>query len=130
MCLAFYTNLKNSNCQNEDLNPRQLKDTVEWLVSEQMLIYYIQLLKDSMWPDGELAEPLPQRTEEQKHFNRMLAKQKLLEGMPGQGTPFFVRIYFLILFVKFNYVYFSLNLITSNMHYTLQIFIFLFTYFL
>ncbi|XP_059174866.1 sorting nexin-25-like [Physella acuta] len=65
---------------------KQLKETVEWLVSEQMLIYYIQLLKDSMWPDGKMAEPQPPQTEEQKHFNRMLAKKKLLEGMPGLDT--------------------------------------------
>lgn len=61
---------------------RQLKATVDWLVSEQMLIYYTQNFKDSMFPDGEIgAMPAP-RSEQQKHECRMMAKTKLLENMP------------------------------------------------
>ncbi|RUS75249.1 hypothetical protein EGW08_016984, partial [Elysia chlorotica] len=61
---------------------RQLKATVDWLVSEQMLIYYTQIFKDSMFPDGELPTMPVSRSEEQKLECRMSAKTKLLENIP------------------------------------------------
>ncbi|CAG5115635.1 unnamed protein product [Candidula unifasciata] len=61
---------------------RQLKATVDWLVSEQMLIYYTQTFKDSFWPDGDWAKPSPPRSDQQKLDNRIQAKTKLLENMP------------------------------------------------
>ncbi|KAK0043037.1 sorting nexin-25 [Biomphalaria pfeifferi] len=61
---------------------RQLKETVDQLVSEQMLIYYIQLFKDSMWPDGQPPSPAQPRSEQQKLDDRLQAKAKLLENMP------------------------------------------------
>ncbi|GFN79491.1 sorting nexin-25-like [Plakobranchus ocellatus] len=60
----------------------QLKATVDWLVSEQMLIYYTQTFKESMWPDGELASMPAPRSDEQKQECRMQAKTKLLENIP------------------------------------------------
>lgn len=68
---------------------RQLKATVDWLVSEQMLIYYTQTFKDSFWPDGECAKPSPPRTDQQKQEDRIQAKTKLLENMPGRQFFFF-----------------------------------------
>ena len=41
---------------------------VEWLVSESMVMYYIHLFRDSMWPGGELAKPAAQRTDLVKEF--------------------------------------------------------------
>ncbi|CAL1530899.1 unnamed protein product, partial [Lymnaea stagnalis] len=66
---------------------RQLKETVDQLISEQMLIYYIQLFKDSLWPDGQLAPPAPDKTEQQKQEDRIQAKNKLLENMPDTLKP-------------------------------------------
>ncbi|KAK3599208.1 hypothetical protein CHS0354_012814 [Potamilus streckersoni] len=61
---------------------RQLRETVYWLFTESMMIYYIGNFKDSMWPDGKLAEALPVRTNEQKLRTRMKAKDKFLKNMP------------------------------------------------
>ncbi|KAH9513960.1 sorting nexin 25 [Bulinus truncatus] len=61
---------------------RQLKETVDHLVSEQMLIYYIQLFKDSMSPEGYSPDPLQSKQEQQKLEDRLQAKAKLLENMP------------------------------------------------
>ncbi|XP_012936489.1 sorting nexin-25 [Aplysia californica] len=61
---------------------RQLKATVDWLVSEQMLIYYTQTFKDSLWPDGEWAPSAAARNDAQQQEDRMRAKTKLLENMP------------------------------------------------
>ena len=36
---------------------------MEWLVSESMLIYYIENFKNSFWPGGRLAPPYPERTD-------------------------------------------------------------------
>ena len=41
---------------------RHVREFVEWLVSESMLIYYINNFKDSFWPGGKLAPPYPERT--------------------------------------------------------------------
>ena len=41
---------------------RHVREFVEWLVSESMLIYYISNFKDSFWPGGKLAPPYPERT--------------------------------------------------------------------
>lgn len=42
---------------------REIHRMVEWLVSESMVMYYIHLFRDSMWPGGELAKPATPRTE-------------------------------------------------------------------
>lgn len=65
-------------------NFRQLKATVDWLVSEQMLVYYIQTFKDSLWPEGQWVRSSFSRNDQQKHELRIQAKTKLLESMPGQ----------------------------------------------
>ncbi|KAL3879426.1 hypothetical protein ACJMK2_031724 [Sinanodonta woodiana] len=61
---------------------RQLRETVYWLFTESMMIYYIGNFKDSMWPDGKLAEAFPVRTDEQKLRTRIKAKEKFLKNMP------------------------------------------------
>ena len=47
---------------------REIHGMVEWLVSESMVMYYIHLFRDSMWPGGELAKPAAQRTDLVKEF--------------------------------------------------------------
>ncbi|KAK2563095.1 Sorting nexin-25 [Acropora cervicornis] len=42
---------------------KEIHGMVEWLVSESMVMYYIHLFRDSMWPGGELAKPAAQRTD-------------------------------------------------------------------
>jgi len=45
---------------------RQVGETVAWLLSEPMLIYYIQILTHAWWPNGALAPSTPMRTPEEK----------------------------------------------------------------
>ena len=65
---------------------RQLRDTVEWIISEPMLIYYLTQFKEAYWPNGQMADPAPARTEEDKLHTRMLAKEKFLGMVTGRGT--------------------------------------------
>ena len=46
--------------QSCNLSVREIHGMVEWLVSESMVMYYIHLFRDSMWPGGELAKPAAQ----------------------------------------------------------------------
>ena len=62
---------------------RQLRDSVAWLVSEPMLVYYLHNFRDAYWPDGVLAEALPPRTDEDKLLMRKQAKEKILDNIPG-----------------------------------------------
>jgi sorting nexin-25 len=48
-----------------------------------MIIYYITLFKNSMWPNGKLAEPPPSKTDLQKLQTRLEAKEKFLNNIPG-----------------------------------------------
>ncbi|XP_052089463.1 sorting nexin-25-like isoform X1 [Mytilus californianus] len=61
---------------------RQLCETVDWIFSESMIIYYIQQFTLSMWPDGKLAENESSRSDEEKLKTRMEAKEKFLQNMP------------------------------------------------
>lgn len=61
---------------------RQLRETVDWVFSESMIIYYISLFKNSMWPNGKLAESPPPKTDNQKLQTRLEAKEKFLNNMP------------------------------------------------
>ena len=45
------------------MSNREIHRMVEWLVSESMVIYYVHLFRDSMWPGGELAKPATPRSE-------------------------------------------------------------------
>lgn len=45
------------------MSNREIHRMVEWLVSESMVMYYIHLFRDSMWPGGELAKPVTPCTE-------------------------------------------------------------------
>ncbi|KAJ8298069.1 hypothetical protein KUTeg_024600 [Tegillarca granosa] len=67
---------------------RQLRETVDWIFSESMIIYYIRLFKDSLWPDGKLAESLPSQSDEEKMKTRMEAKEKFLQNLPGNMTDY------------------------------------------
>ena len=63
---------------------RQVRDSVQWIYSEPMLIYYIQLFRDAYWPDGQLAAAAADPpTELQKLQMRRQAKSALLRNIPG-----------------------------------------------
>ncbi|XP_058145856.1 sorting nexin-25 isoform X2 [Dasypus novemcinctus] len=61
---------------------RQIRDTVNWIFSEQMLVYYIGVFRDAFWPNGKLAPPAPIRSEARVQETKQRAQQKLLENIP------------------------------------------------
>ncbi|KAM4809520.1 sorting nexin-25 isoform 2-T2 [Rhinophrynus dorsalis] len=61
---------------------KQIRDTVNWIFSEQMLVYYINVFRDGFWPNGKLAPPKTSRTELQCQETKEKAQQKLLENIP------------------------------------------------
>uniref|UniRef100_A0AC11CYV2 Sorting nexin 25 n=2 Tax=Ovis aries TaxID=9940 RepID=A0AC11CYV2_SHEEP len=65
---------------------KQIRDTVNWIFSEQMLVYYINLFRDAFWPNGKLAPPNTIPRQEQSRARsqetKRRAQQKLLENIP------------------------------------------------
>ncbi|XP_033631880.1 sorting nexin-25-like isoform X1 [Asterias rubens] len=61
---------------------KQLRETVEWFVSEPMIIYYIRMLQDSIWPKGKLAPAQPVPSPEQRDKTKKKAKEKFLQYLP------------------------------------------------
>lgn len=62
---------------------RQIRETVFWLCSESMVVYYIHLFRDSMWPNGHIASQHPPRSDEEKLETQGKAKKQLLDCIPG-----------------------------------------------
>ncbi|XP_047022956.1 sorting nexin-25 isoform X2 [Helicoverpa zea] len=60
---------------------RQIKETVTWLFSEQMLHYYISVVLKSWWPGGTLSENTSNRNFQDKEHTRTLALQQLSESV-------------------------------------------------
>jgi sorting nexin-25 len=56
---------------------RQFRETVDWICSEPMLIYYLQQFCDAYWPDGKLAGYGGEQVTETEKL-RMKRKAKLL----------------------------------------------------
>ncbi|XP_075786433.1 sorting nexin-25 isoform X3 [Pelodiscus sinensis] len=61
---------------------KQIRDTVSWIFSEPMLVYYISVFRDAFWPNGKLAAPTRSKSEEQSQETKQRAQQKLLENIP------------------------------------------------
>ncbi|CAK1551679.1 unnamed protein product [Leptosia nina] len=62
---------------------RQIKETISWLFSEQMLHYYITIVLKSWWPSGVLSEATSNRNIRDKEHTRTLALQQLNESIVG-----------------------------------------------
>ena len=62
-----------------------MRDTVEWIISEPMLVYYLTQFKDAYWPSGGEVAPPVVRTHQDKLRTRMLAKEKFLGALMGKG---------------------------------------------
>ncbi|XP_074807353.1 sorting nexin-25 isoform X3 [Natator depressus] len=61
---------------------KQIRDTVSWIFSEPMLVYYISVFRDAFWPNGKSAAPTRSKSEEQSQETKQRAQQKLLENIP------------------------------------------------
>ncbi|KAM9835345.1 sorting nexin-25 [Syngnathus typhle] len=61
---------------------KQIRDTVNWIFSEQMLVCYINVFKDTFWPNGILAPHVNVRTDAECTETKERAQQKLLDNIP------------------------------------------------
>ncbi|XP_058049012.1 sorting nexin-25 isoform X2 [Ahaetulla prasina] len=61
---------------------KQIRDTVNWIFSEPMLVYYINIFRDAFWPNGKLASSTKPISEQQSKETKQKAQQKLLENIP------------------------------------------------
>uniref|UniRef100_A0A669QFR6 Sorting nexin 25 n=1 Tax=Phasianus colchicus TaxID=9054 RepID=A0A669QFR6_PHACC len=84
MLIGEIFELRGSKCDvlTSMLFYRQIRDTVHWMFSEAMLVYYIGVFRDAFWPNGKLAPPPTAKSDEQKQETKQRAQQKLLENIP------------------------------------------------
>ena len=61
---------------------REMQDTLNWVFSEPLLIFYLETFKDSMWPGGQPAPPGPTRSDEEKTATKEEARAKFLKSSP------------------------------------------------
>ncbi|XP_071384607.1 sorting nexin-25 [Centroberyx affinis] len=61
---------------------KQIRDTVNWIFSEQMLVCYISVFRDTFWPNGKLAPHVKVRTDSERSDTKERAQQKLLDNIP------------------------------------------------
>ena len=61
---------------------RQLQEFMSWVVSESMLVYYLEIFRDSMWPGGKPAPHAPTRSDSEKARTRDDAKKRFLKSSP------------------------------------------------
>ncbi|XP_076023956.1 sorting nexin-25 [Genypterus blacodes] len=61
---------------------KQIRDTVNWIFCEQMLVCYISVFRDTFWPNGILAPHVKVRTESERRDTKEQAQQKLLDNIP------------------------------------------------
>ena len=60
----------------------ELQDFMKWVVSEPMLVYYVETFQESMWPNGEPGKPPPVRSDEEKELTKEAAKDRFLKCAP------------------------------------------------
>ena len=61
---------------------RSVQESINWVVSEPMLGFYLETFRDAMWPGGVPAPPAPIRSDEQKQLTKYEAKKKFLKSSP------------------------------------------------
>ncbi|XP_069026965.1 sorting nexin-25 isoform X2 [Embiotoca jacksoni] len=61
---------------------KQIRDTVNWIFCEQMLVCYISVFRDTFWPSGKLALHVKVRTDSERSETKERAQQKLLDNIP------------------------------------------------
>ncbi|CAD5114528.1 DgyrCDS3651 [Dimorphilus gyrociliatus] len=61
---------------------KQLRETIKWLYSEDMVLYYLLTFKEALWPDGELITASAPCSNEEKLAIRNKLKYMLLKNIP------------------------------------------------
>lgn len=60
---------------------QKVQETVSWMVSEPMLIYYLENYREAMWPGGSPSTSTVTRSDEDKAETKQQAREKLLKNM-------------------------------------------------
>ena len=61
---------------------QQFQESLSWMVSEPMLVYYVEWFKGYMWPDGRPPPPTRARGEEARRQTREEARKRVLDSVP------------------------------------------------
>lgn len=61
---------------------REVQDTLNWVFSEPMLIFYLETFKNALWPNGQPAPQAPARSKEEKAATKEEARAKFLKNSP------------------------------------------------
>ncbi|XP_061581884.1 sorting nexin-25 [Cololabis saira] len=61
---------------------KQIRDTVNWIFCEQMLVCYISVFRETFWPNGKLAPHVKVRSDSERSETKEKAQQKLLDNIP------------------------------------------------
>ena len=60
---------------------QKVQETVSWMVSEPMLIYYLESYREAMWPEGNASTSTATRSDEKKAETKQQAREKLLKNI-------------------------------------------------
>ena len=60
---------------------QKVQETVSWMVSESMLIYYLESYREVMWPGGIPSTSTVTRSDEEKAETKQQAREKLLKNI-------------------------------------------------
>lgn len=61
---------------------RELQEFMNWVISEPMLVFYLETFRNAMWPNGKVAPPLPTRSDEQKSATKEEARRRFMKSGP------------------------------------------------
>ncbi|KFD47509.1 hypothetical protein M513_11603 [Trichuris suis] len=67
---------------------RKIVEYVHWLTSEEQVTNYVKLFRNSMWPNGVLAESAPVRPQSTKARTRVVARTQTLSLLPDEFKLF------------------------------------------
>lgn len=62
---------------------RKLREALKTYTEESYLLRFLNIFRDSLWPNGRLKPPTPPRTAEEKAHTREEANRKLSTLIPG-----------------------------------------------
>lgn len=60
---------------------QKVQETVSWMVSEPMLIYYLESYREAVWPGGDASTSTVTRSDEKKAETKQQAREKLLKNI-------------------------------------------------
>ncbi|KAL3994350.1 PXA domain family protein [Acanthocheilonema viteae] len=63
---------------------RKIIDIVQWLTSKQQVVQYLAAFRNTLWPDGKLAQSSERRPEGERFRTCVLARAQMLSALPDE----------------------------------------------